>query len=81
MPLFRCSSCGCVENTALSEFWVQRDFEKVEPKCSECRTGTWHGRFEKKPASGYKIDQQGFLWSGQEQSALPPHIRLVGEVP
>lgn len=79
MPLFQCSSCGCLENTGLSEFWVQRDFEKVNPKCSECYTGKWHGQFEKKPATGYKIDQRGFLWTGQE--ILPPHVVLVGEVP
>lgn len=78
MPLFRCSKCGCVENTALSEFWVQRDFEKADPVCSECRTGTWHGKFPKKAATGYKIDQQGFLWSGHEQR-IPPYVRFVGE--
>ena len=81
MPLFMCPDCKCVENTALSEFWYQRDFEKVDPQCSECRTGKWHGAFEKRPASGYHIDQKGFLWSGKEASALPPHVRLVGVIP
>ena len=23
MPLFRCESCGCVENTALSNYWTR----------------------------------------------------------
>lgn len=43
MPLFRCTGCGCVENTAVGDFWNNRS----APKCSECSTGKWHGRFEK----------------------------------
>ena len=81
MPLFRCSECGCVENTAFSDFWLQRDFEKITPKCSECRTGKWHERFPKRSASGYLIDQEGFLWSGNDPSAKPTHIKIVSVVP
>jgi hypothetical protein len=43
MPLFKCRNCGCVENTAVGNFWNSRD----HPTCSECHTGTWHGRFPK----------------------------------
>ena len=57
MPLFRCEQCGCVENTALSNYWTRdRDeqFNKIEPTppalCSECdpEIGEWHGRFPKR---------------------------------
>lgn len=46
MPLFNCSRCGVVENTALGDYWYAR--AKGNPVlCSECSTGEWHGKFEK----------------------------------
>jgi hypothetical protein len=57
MPLFTCTKCGCVENTALCNFWIaQRDGE--QPTCSGCdpKKGAtslvvgWHGQFpQRKP--------------------------------
>lgn len=45
MPLFECSQCGVVENTALSsESWLaQRDGKPM--RCSLCADGKWHGEF------------------------------------
>lgn len=46
MPLFRCSKCDCVENTALGEYWGRPE----KPLCSECseiRGNRWHGQFPK----------------------------------
>jgi len=55
MSLFRCSSCGCVENTALSRYWAQ--YKSPDKLCSECNPeiGRWHGRFPKQDAdaNGY----------------------------
>lgn len=46
MPLYNCSRCGAIENTALGAYWYNRS--KGEPVlCSECDTGTWHGKFPK----------------------------------
>jgi len=46
MSLYQCERCGGRENTALTDYhWNKM---KGEPLlCSECETGTWHGRFEK----------------------------------
>jgi hypothetical protein len=42
MSLYQCEKCGAMENTALGAYWLR------EVKlCSECDTGTWHGRFKK----------------------------------
>jgi hypothetical protein len=46
MPLFNCSACGAVENTALGNYWWNRRQHKPV-LCSECDTGTWHGQFPK----------------------------------
>lgn len=75
MPLFRCPTCGCVENTAVGDYWMRQ----ADPRCSECSTGKWHGRFEKRLASGWLIDQSGFLWLSEE--GLPSHYRITGVVP
>lgn len=83
MPLFRCDKCGCVENTALSNYWMVHKSD--EHLCSECdpEIAAWHGRFEKRPADGMLIDQMGHLWSRKSVDAgqLPKHYRIVGEVP
>lgn len=46
MPLFNCSKCGVVENTALGAYWMNRARDRPV-LCSECDTGTWHGEFSK----------------------------------
>ena len=46
MPLFKCG-CGTIENTACTpESWGNVG-EGKPPRCSECATGKWHGRFPK----------------------------------
>jgi len=50
MPLFTCSGCGAVENTALGDYWNARR-EGRPVRCSECATGAWHGRFPKRPGN------------------------------
>lgn len=54
MPLFECSACHCVENTAVCNYWSQLVDEK--PKiCSECdpEIGKWHGKFQKMHVDEY----------------------------
>ena len=48
MPLFACSKCNAVENTALGEYWSR----PKAPLCSECSGlfNRWHGRFPKEQA-------------------------------
>ncbi len=53
MSLFVCEECGCIENTALSRFWVRKtDLGPNDGRalCSECdpETREWHGRFPKR---------------------------------
>jgi hypothetical protein len=47
MSLFICKKCGCVENTALCNYW-NRISNNKEPLCSECETGEWHDCFPKR---------------------------------
>ena len=60
MPLFKCSSCGCVENTACSNYWVRGDGPAL---CSACdpEIGVWHGLFRKRDAAEYVEGPDGFL--------------------
>ena len=72
MPLFECSECGCVENTALGEYWYRHQIEKLPPLCSECETGKWHGQFEKQypHECGYTEFEDGFLYTER-----PEHLK------
>ena len=49
MPEFICKRCGCVDNTACGDFWTQfmKTKDPHECLCTECSTGTWHGKFLK----------------------------------
>ncbi len=51
MPLFECTGCHCVENTAVCNFWTSAGGGKA--LCSECdpAIGRWHLKFEKRPAA------------------------------
>jgi hypothetical protein len=44
MSLFICDCCGCVDNTAFSPLPL-RDHEPW--KCTMCKYGKWHGKFER----------------------------------
>lgn len=46
MPLYECSKCGVVDNTALANFWEA--YAHGGPLlCSACdpQIGQWHGKF------------------------------------
>jgi len=71
MPLFVCSGCGCVENTALCEYWYTTGVEKKPPVCSECdpEIGEWHGKFEKRSAVGMLWGKDGYVRHSEQVSA------------
>lgn len=65
MPLFICSNCGCVDNTALNNFWI-RQAHKKPALCAECDPdiGKWHECFDKRPATEAEkasVDKQGLF--------------------
>lgn len=80
MPIFMCRECGCVENTACSNYWSHTTIESKPAVCSACdpEIGQWHGRFERRPATGMLIDQNGQLWRTEE--GLPKHYKILGVV-
>ena len=76
MPLFQCTKCSCVENTACCNYW-SRKIDKEPLICSECETGTWHGRFEKRDAAGMLVDNEGHLWGESQREQMPKHLQIV----
>jgi len=85
MSIFRCTKCGCVENTALSNYWSDvygyMNSESTPPLCSECdpKIGKWHDSFEKHSADGLLLGADGFLYSKQDRDRVT-HTELLGEV-
>jgi len=51
MSLFVCDACGCVDNTALTRYWLRGDGRAL---CSACdpAVGRWHGRFPRERYDG-----------------------------
>lgn len=84
MPLFKCDRCHAIENTAMCNHAVNR-YEGRPVICSECETGTWHGRFPKQHAAGMHLASDGFLYSDAalEQATdrfARQRIRVVGVI-
>jgi len=79
MPVFKCSKCSCVENTATSNYW-NRPKDSV-PLCSECdpEIKKWHGIFKKRSAVGvgYWVGEDGFLYDFKYP---PTHTELIEPV-
>ena len=69
MPIFKCTQCGCVENTACCNYWMTKDYNHV--LCSACdpKIGKWHDMFPRINADekGYVADSEGFLRLGEEE--------------
>jgi hypothetical protein len=80
MSLFMCRNCGCVDNTAMGNYWWTVHSEHKPPLCTECdpEIGKWHGQFPKRSAAGMFVDQDGHLWHGHED--LPIGYELLGVV-
>lgn len=82
MPLFACRKCGCVENTACTNYWY--DVAHNKPAlCSECdpEIGQWHGEFVKRSAAGMQVDKAGHLWSdGEVANGRANHTVIIGRV-
>ena len=47
MPLFVCSECHIVDNTALSKYWWWRHYNDLPPLCTQCAGGEWHNHFDR----------------------------------
>jgi uncharacterized CHY-type Zn-finger protein len=56
MPLYECTRCHAVENTALTNFWMETQFHKKPALCSACdpEIGEWHGQFPKLTVEEYR---------------------------
>ena len=64
MPLFKCSKCGGVENTACSNYWAGATL------CSACdpKIGKWHGLFPRLNPDDYVEGPDGFLVKREERA-------------
>jgi hypothetical protein len=81
MPLFRCTTCGCVENTALCNYWILKA-EQQPLLCSACdpEIGVWHAAFPQTSAVGYLIDQSQHLWHPRNILTMPKNSTVIGIV-
>lgn len=87
MPLFKCSQCDCIENTAVCNYWTDHKLEGKPALCSQCDPviRKWHGIFERKPATGYKLGSDGFLYEpellakGSFDNMLKNGLKIIGD--
>ena len=81
MPLYMCSKCGSVDNTATGGFWHQeykaiKAKQPVEPLCSACNPdmGKWHDQFPRRSAEGMVRDKRGFVYTQEEADNYFKHL-------
>lgn len=68
VPLFECSQCGVIENTAVTpESWGNL-CDKKPMRCSQCATGKWHDLFPRRQFEG-----SGYVRNGDWRLEHPPH--------
>jgi hypothetical protein len=67
MKFFRCSKCGCVENTALCYFWSSR-INGTPTLCSACdpKISKWHNHFPREKPEGWMNDTTGLIFHRSE---------------
>lgn len=81
MSTFICTKCGAVENTATSNYWVNRRDGKPA-LCSYCETGRWHGKFKRQHWSEWglgRILELQKLDQGDVVNARN-HLRNIGVI-
>lgn len=74
MSLYVCDSCNGIENTVYGNYVLnQIKNSNGENKCSECLTGEWHKKFEKRIATKELIKEIGtdnFAYLGKFEKIL-----------
>jgi hypothetical protein len=87
MSIFRCDKCGCIDNTATSNYWEQRyPFGGGESKpvlCTECdpEVGKWHGCFDKRSAKGLLLASDGFLYAKDDMKTIERmKLKVIQEI-
>lgn len=76
-----------IENTAVCNYWSDHVAGKKPALCSLCdpRIGKWHDIFERKPATGWKLGNDGFLYEpellafGSFDSLIRAGLKIVGD--
>ena len=81
MSLYRCETCGCIENSACAQYW-QRKLAHQPLLCSLCdpELREWHGLFPRQSARGMLIDRGGHLWHPRNSMTMPKDDDIVGIV-
>lgn len=80
MPVFLCSKCGVMDNTALTHYWWQVHEEKKPPLCSLCdpEIGKWHGDFERQTLPpDHVVGPDGFVYQ-KDDPYLKRQLREKG---
>ena len=74
MSLFQCTKCGVRENTALANYWSQKEGKEL---CSQCNPdiGKWHDEFPRMmlPKGMFVTNKHGNLEhieNGDEQVSI-----------
>ena len=79
MSIYICEKCGCIENTALGDYW--NNIINHEPKiCSECSTGKWHNRFDKKHWTEYGVKKLLELEKDGSMINATEYLKSIGEI-
>jgi hypothetical protein len=67
ISFFKCSNCGCVEDTALCYYWPAR-LRETPALCSACdpKIAKWHDQFPRESAENWMTDKRGQLYRKSE---------------
>jgi hypothetical protein len=71
MPVFLCSQCKMMENTAVSNYWTRK--EGSPALCTACdpEVKKWHGIFDPKPLPpDHIVGPDGFVYRKQDPILL-----------
>lgn len=81
MSTFICTKCGAIENTATSNYWVNK-CDGRPALCSYCETGKWHGKFKRKHWSKLGLSRVLELQKMDEGHMInaKEHLRNIGVI-
>jgi|HubBroStandDraft_4_1064222.scaffolds.fasta_scaffold547752_1 hypothetical protein len=62
MAIFRCSKCGCDDDTALCNYWSAH-LQEQPLLCSVCdpKIGKWHGEFPRRHETPNAVSPSGIV--------------------
>jgi len=77
MPLFTCSQCENIDNTATSDYFIQVYVKKQKPLCFRCLYNKWHNHFQERKVTTEELLKGNIIYFEHSKHAKETKNKMI----